>query len=54
MQLEGRDRPRNVVVEFPDLATAKACYNSADYQAALAHARPASEREHVLVEGLPA
>lgn len=54
VQLEGRDRPRNVIVEFADLATAQACYESADYQAALAHARPASEREHVLVEGLPA
>lgn len=51
-QLEGRDRPRNVVVQFPDLATAEACYRSAAYQAALAHARGASERDLVIVEGL--
>ena len=29
VQLEGRDRARNVVVEFPDLAAAEACYRSA-------------------------
>lgn len=51
-QLEGRDRPRNVVVEFPDMATAEACYRSAAYQAALAHAKGASERDLVIVEAL--
>ena len=52
-QMEGRDRPRNVLVEFPDLAAAEACYRSAEYQAALEHARGASARDLVLVEGLP-
>ena len=50
-QLEGNDRARNVVVEFPDLATAEACYNSPAYQEALSHARGASVRDLVIVEG---
>lgn len=50
-QLEGRDRSRNVLAEFPDLAAAEACYRSAEYQAALVHARGAAERDLVIVEG---
>ena len=50
MQLEGPDRPRNVVVRFPDMAAAEACYHSAAYQEAIAHARDAAERELVIVE----
>jgi uncharacterized protein (DUF1330 family) len=52
LQMEGADRPRNVVVEFPSLEAAEACYRSPEYQAALAHARDAAERDLVLVEGL--
>lgn len=50
VQLEGRDRPRNVVARFPDLETAEKCYHSAAYQAALEHARDASERDLLIVE----
>ncbi len=50
LQLEGRDRARNVVARFPSMAAAEACYRSDDYQAALAHARGASERDLVIVE----
>ncbi|MFO1106120.1 MAG: DUF1330 domain-containing protein [Amaricoccus sp.] len=53
-QLEGRDHARNVVVEFPDLEAADRCYHSAEYQAALAFAKGASERDLVIVEGVPA
>ncbi|MGL4309939.1 MAG: DUF1330 domain-containing protein [Paracoccaceae bacterium] len=53
VQLEGRDRPRNVVARFPSLEAAEACYRSAEYQAALAHAKGASERDLVIVEELP-
>jgi len=53
IQLEGRERARNVLIEFPDLASAQACYDSAAYQEALAHARDAAERDLVIVEGLP-
>ncbi|GAB4388670.1 DUF1330 domain-containing protein [Albidovulum sp.] len=50
VQLEGNDRPRNVVARFPSLEAAVACYNSPEYQAALAHARGASERDLMVVE----
>lgn len=51
-QLEGRDRARNVLIEFPDIETAEACYNSPAYQEALSYARDASIRDLVLVEGV--
>ena len=50
VQLEGRERPRNVVAQFPSVEAAVACYNSPEYQAALDHARGASERELLIVE----
>jgi uncharacterized protein (DUF1330 family) len=50
VQLEGKDRPRNVVARFPSVEAAEACYHSPDYQAALDHARGASERELLIVE----
>ena len=51
VQLEGTDRARNVLAEFPSLEAAEACYRSEAYQAALAHARGAAERDLVIVEG---
>lgn len=53
-QLEGNDRARNVVARFPSFEAAVACYESAEYQAALAHAKGASERDLVIVEETPA
>ena len=50
VQLEGNDRPRNVVARFPSLEAAVACYNSPDYQAALSHAKGASVRDLMVVE----
>tara|TARA_R110002096_G_scaffold13722_6_gene48298 strand:- start:4934 stop:5224 length:291 start_codon:yes stop_codon:yes gene_type:complete len=50
VQLEGNDRPRNVVARFPSLEAAVACYNSEAYQAALSHAKGASVRDLVVVE----
>ncbi|MBI1172713.1 DUF1330 domain-containing protein [bacterium] len=50
VQLEGRDRPRNVVARFPSLERAVECYNSPAYQEALSYARCASERDLVVVE----
>ena len=50
VQLEGRDRLRNVVARFPSVEAAKACYRSETYQAALEHARGASERDLLIVE----
>ena len=50
VQLEGNDRARNVVARFPSLEAAVGCYNSPDYQAALAHAKGASLRDLMVVE----
>ncbi|MAY32369.1 MAG: DUF1330 domain-containing protein [Rhodovulum sp.] len=50
VQLEGKERPRNVVARFPSVEAAETCYHSDEYQAALDHARGASERELVIVE----
>ena len=50
VQLEGNDRARNVVARFPSLEAAVACYRSPEYQAALAHAKGAAERDLVVVE----
>lgn len=50
VQLEGTDRPRNVVAKFPTLEAAEACYHSDEYQEALSHARGAAERELMVVE----
>ncbi|MBB06240.1 DUF1330 domain-containing protein [Pseudooceanicola sp.] len=50
VQLEGKERPRNVVARFDSVDAAVQCYHSAEYQAALEHARDASERELMVVE----
>lgn len=50
VQLEGQERPRNVVAKFPSVEAAETCYNSPEYQKALDHARDASERELLIVE----
>ena len=52
VQLEGHDRARNVVARFPSLEMAVECYNSAPYQAALAHAKGAAVRDLMVVEEL--
>lgn len=52
VQLEGRERKRNVVVRFPSVEAAVECYNSPAYQAALEHAKNASDRDLVVVEEL--
>ena len=50
VQLEGKDRPRNVVARFPSLERAVECYNSAGYQEAMSYAKGASERDLMVVE----
>jgi len=54
VQLEGNERARNVVARFPSVEDAVACYRSAEYQAALEHAKNAAERDLVIVEENPA
>ncbi len=50
VQLEGKDRARNVVARFPSLEAAVACYNSPEYQEALSFALGAAERDLVVIE----
>lgn len=50
VQLEGKEHPRNVVARFPSLEAAEACYRGEAYQAALAYARDASDRQLLIVE----
>ncbi len=52
VQLEGNDRARNVVVEFPTLEDAVTCYNSPEYSEARGHATGASVRDLMVVEGV--
>ena len=49
--VEGDLRPRAVVVEFPDIDAARACYASPEYQAAMALRLPVSIIDLCIVEG---
>jgi uncharacterized protein (DUF1330 family) len=49
--VEGRVRSRIVVIEFPDYATALACYRSPEYAKAKALRVGASEADLVVLEG---
>lgn len=48
---EGSVKPRTVVLEFESYATAVACYDSPEYQAAKALRDPVSDGDMVIVEG---
>ena len=48
---EGTSRSRNVVIEFPDYATAVACYRSPEYQANIKVRQPNAVADIVIVEG---
>lgn len=50
--LEGSDRPRTVIVEFPSMEAAEACYISAGYQEALTYAKGAADRDVCIVDGI--
>jgi len=53
--LEGDWQPRTIViVEFPDLESARRWYQSRDYAAALEVRDRALERNLILVDGVPA
>ncbi len=51
VSFEGNEKARVVVVEFPDLETAEACYNSDGYRAAHALLGDGGVRELFAVEG---
>ena len=48
---EGQQRLRSIVIEFPSLEAAKACYDSSEYQAAKTLRIPVSDMDLVIVEG---
>ena len=52
VNLEGVNRQRNVIVEFPSVEHAEKCYNSETYSKALEYAKSSAERELVIVEGV--
>ena len=49
--LEGSDKARNVVIEFPSFQDALDCYNSAEYQAARENRIGAGLADITIVEG---
>jgi uncharacterized protein (DUF1330 family) len=49
--VEGQSRSRNVVIEFPDYATALACYQSPEYQANIKVRQPHSIADLIVIEG---
>jgi uncharacterized protein (DUF1330 family) len=49
--VEGESRARQVVIEFPDYATALACYRSPEYQENIKRRLPHSIADLVIVEG---
>lgn len=49
--LEGENRARNVVIEFPSVQAAQDCYNSEEYQAAVKIRQAVAESELIIVEG---
>jgi uncharacterized protein (DUF1330 family) len=49
--MEGRARSRNVLREFPDYATALACYRSPEYQSAKPLRLPHSVCDFIIAEG---
>lgn len=48
---EGEAKPRTVVIEFPSFEAARACYDSAGYQAATALRQGISTGDLVIAEG---
>ena len=48
---EGQARDRNVVVQFPDVETARACYASPEYQAARRIRVANADADFLIIEG---
>lgn len=49
--VEGQGRARNVIIEFPTMQHALDCYNSPEYQAAVAIRQTVADGEVIIVEG---
>jgi uncharacterized protein (DUF1330 family) len=51
LTVEGKDYPRNLIVEFPNYQDAVECYNDPDYTDAMVFLKKAFDRELVIVGG---
>ncbi|PYE34834.1 uncharacterized protein (DUF1330 family) [Rhizobium sp. PP-F2F-G38] len=51
-KLEGDIRARNVIIEFPSVEAAAACYNSPEYQIAAAIRQEVADADMLVVEGV--
>ena len=49
---EGTTRARCVIIRFDDMQTAERFYHSPEYQEALSHALPVSDRDYKFVAGV--
>ena len=50
--LDGREMVRVALAEFPDIESAKSCYNSEEYVEARKHLENNVVREHIIFEGM--
>ena len=50
--LDGREMVRVALAEFPDIESAKNCYNSEEYKKARKHLENNVIREHIIFEGM--
>ena len=50
--LEGQNRARNVVIEFPSVQEALDCYNSPEYQEAVKIRQSVADSDLIIVEGV--
>ena len=50
--LDGREMVRVALAEFPDIESAKNCYNSKEYVEARKHLENNVIREHIIFEGM--
>ena len=50
--LDGRKMVRVALAEFPDIETAKKCYDSEEYVEARKHLENNATREHIIFEGM--
>jgi uncharacterized protein (DUF1330 family) len=49
--IEGTSRSRNVVVEFPSLEMARACYHSPEYQKGVSFRKASAVADLIIIEG---
>ncbi len=49
--IEGTSRSRNVVIEFPSIEVARACYNSPEYQKGVPFRKASAVADLIIIEG---